>query len=404
MKNILRLVRYCDFFFLVFFLFTSTDPLNAQWIQTNGPLTEVTYSLAVGINGASDSILYAGTYLGGVFLSTNYGDNWIEIDGGNFSTGDTGFTRRDIRALAAIRNGTGGISLFAGTDGSGVFFSQNADTIWTPVNTGLTNKSISALVINSNGKGDTNLYALTGNGVFLSTNKGVNWISTNTELRGYYGFVVGRKATGDTILFKLDGSGGVLRSTDNGGTWTASSNGLLSYATVTCLAVHDTIIYAGCSGYGVYYSLNGGIDWVSGGGIQYSQPMVTLAVGGRYLFAGVSSPSMSLRSVWRRPLSEMLTSVKDRYEQKPFNFTLEQNYPNPFNPTTNISFTLPTKDNITLKVFNLLGKEVATLFSGMASAGNHIVQFDASSFTSGIYFYRLRTEKFNETKKLILLK
>jgi hypothetical protein len=85
-------------------------------------------------------------------------------------------------------------------------------------------------------------------------------------------------------------------------------------------------------------------------------------------------------------------------------FSLEQNYPNPFNPTTNIRFELPQSGNVVLKVFNLLGQEVATLINARINAGNHVVPFDASHLTSGVYFYTLTSGNFNSTKKMILMK
>lgn len=88
----------------------------------------------------------------------------------------------------------------------------------------------------------------------------------------------------------------------------------------------------------------------------------------------------------------------------PTSFSLEQNYPNPFNPTTTIQFSLPQAGNVTLKVYNLLGEEVRTLFEDYKQAGKHSVQFNANNLASGIYFYRLQTGSFIETKKMILLR
>jgi hypothetical protein len=85
-------------------------------------------------------------------------------------------------------------------------------------------------------------------------------------------------------------------------------------------------------------------------------------------------------------------------------YSLKQNYPNPFNPVTNIEFNLPAQGFITLKVFNVLGKEVSTLVSGSYKAGVYKVDFDASALPSGVYFYRLQGEVFSETKKMILVK
>ena len=103
--------------------------------------------------------------------------------------------------------------------------------------------------------------------------------------------------------------------------------------------------------------------------------------------------------------TSLLTTVEsDRNPVVPDKVSLYQNYPNPFNPSTHISFTLPSKGFVSLKVYNLLGIEVTTLFTGVVPAGNHSVSWNASSFTSGVYFYRLQTEQYIETKKLILLR
>jgi hypothetical protein len=85
-------------------------------------------------------------------------------------------------------------------------------------------------------------------------------------------------------------------------------------------------------------------------------------------------------------------------------FNLNQNYPNPFNPITTISFSIPNKTFATLKIFNSLGTEVATLFEEELQPGTYSKLWNANAFSSGVYFYRLQTESFSETKKLILLK
>jgi len=88
----------------------------------------------------------------------------------------------------------------------------------------------------------------------------------------------------------------------------------------------------------------------------------------------------------------------------PNKIELSQNYPNPFNPTTTISFSLPQSGNVTLKVYNTIGQQVAELVNGYKEAGVHTVNFSASDFNSGVYFYRLETESFSELKKMILVK
>jgi len=88
----------------------------------------------------------------------------------------------------------------------------------------------------------------------------------------------------------------------------------------------------------------------------------------------------------------------------PVKFQLDQNYPNPFNPTTTIRFTLPKSSPVILKVFDMMGREVASLVDQTLPAGDYKVEFDASLLPSGIYFYRIEAQGFIQTKKLVLLK
>ncbi|MBK7500549.1 MAG: T9SS type A sorting domain-containing protein [Ignavibacteriales bacterium] len=88
----------------------------------------------------------------------------------------------------------------------------------------------------------------------------------------------------------------------------------------------------------------------------------------------------------------------------PKEFTLYQNNPNPFNPTTTISFQLPITSQVTLKVYDILGNEVAILVNENKPVGSYEVMFDASRLSSGMYFYRLDTKNFSQVRKMILLK
>ena len=85
-------------------------------------------------------------------------------------------------------------------------------------------------------------------------------------------------------------------------------------------------------------------------------------------------------------------------------FELDQNYPNPFNPSTRINYTVPTSSFINLKVYDILGNEVAVLVNEEKPAGNYEINFDASRLTGGVYFYQLTSNSFVDTKKMILLK
>jgi hypothetical protein len=88
----------------------------------------------------------------------------------------------------------------------------------------------------------------------------------------------------------------------------------------------------------------------------------------------------------------------------PWTFTLNQNYPNPFNPTTHIEYSVGRSGYVSLKVFNILGEEVATLHAGYRSPGNYAATFDGRRLASGVYFYRLRAGEFVSTRKLLLIK
>ena len=89
---------------------------------------------------------------------------------------------------------------------------------------------------------------------------------------------------------------------------------------------------------------------------------------------------------------------------QPDQFKLEQNYPNPFNPRTNIQFSIPQTEFVILKVYNMLGQEIAVLVSGELKAGDYKYSWDASNFASGVYIYKIETEDFVQSKKLILMK
>ena len=107
----------------------------------------------------------------------------------------------------------------------------------------------------------------------------------------------------------------------------------------------------------------------------------------------------------RNLLPEVPTGVENNtqgYLEK--EFRIYQNYPNPFNPATKIKFNLAKADFVTLKVYNVLGTEIASLVNAYLAAGQHEIFFDASEYSSGVYFYELRSGKYSETRKMVLLR
>jgi hypothetical protein len=123
-------------------------------------------------------------------------------------------------------------------------------------------------------------------------------------------------------------------------------------------------------------------------------------VGGLLLTAG-GKPSSYL-ALWHEPLGTSVDAEKQ--QPTPTSFALHQNYPNPFNPTTTIRYSLPSAQEVTLKIYDLRGREIATLVHARQAAGEHSINFDASRFASGVYFYKLTAGRFSEAKKMLLVR
>ncbi len=137
------------------------------------------------------------------------------------------------------------------------------------------------------------------------------------------------------------------------------------------------------------------------GGIEFND--------GEYRIVGtLGQPFMSSESnpvgFWYLASRELNVAVEQGNLNVPKEFQLQQNYPNPFNPATTIEFALPKQSNVTLKLFDILGREVATLVDAELESGVHKINFDGQDLASGIYFYRIHAEGFLKTKKLMLLK
>ncbi len=101
---------------------------------------------------------------------------------------------------------------------------------------------------------------------------------------------------------------------------------------------------------------------------------------------------------------EQITGVEQIHNNVPMNYALSQNYPNPFNPSTQIEYSIPQSGYVTIKVYNLLGQEIATLVNQEQRAGSYKVDFDATKLASGVYMYQLHAGNFSLTKKMILMK
>lgn len=120
----------------------------------------------------------------------------------------------------------------------------------------------------------------------------------------------------------------------------------------------------------------------------------------------LTSGSLSTTSYVQQTKKEAVIPVGiiSNQEEIPKIYHLYQNYPNPFNPVTNIKFSIPDNENVSLKVYNVLGKEIAVFWDGYLKAGTYNAEFDGTNLTSGIYFFRLQSANFSDTKKMVLMK
>jgi len=100
----------------------------------------------------------------------------------------------------------------------------------------------------------------------------------------------------------------------------------------------------------------------------------------------------------------LINGEKNVNNNIPEKFSLSQNYPNPFNPVTKIKYTVPKNSFVTLKVFDIIGREIRTLVNEEKSPGEYIIDFDASNLPSGVYFYKIFSDKFSDVKRMILVK
>ncbi|HMS34002.1 MAG TPA: T9SS type A sorting domain-containing protein [Ignavibacteria bacterium] len=146
-------------------------------------------------------------------------------------------------------------------------------------------------------------------------------------------------------------------------------------------------------------------DTVAGiGNVQPGYVVATIFQDPRYFTGGFSNVFSALVN-WARANGGLITGNGSNASLTiPDNYNLSQNYPNPFNPSTKINYTIPKSGLVTLKVYDLLGKEVASLVNEVVNAGSHEVSFNASNLSSGTYFYRIKVGDFVETKKMSLLK
>ncbi len=362
-------------------VFASTNN-GADWADVDSTLPS-TYIQSFTVDASN---VFAVATFNGIFISSNHGKTWDSINGGIMDT---------THPIALV---TSGPNLVAATQDHGLFYSSNSGTSWIVSNGGPRYpRSLSSI--------DSNIFVGGDNGLFLSTDHGESWAIVNDTLVDISVFASsGSNIFGGSPLLPSCGlcppppPSGLFRSTDNGKSWVLLTSGIPKASLTFSLAAEGSVIIVAMD-QRVYCSTNSGDTWDN-----VTEGLPDIAV--LSLFSNESNVFVGTEraGIWQRPLTE-ITAVKQPISTTmPTAFRLQQNFPNPFNPTTIISYELPADNVVSLEVYDMLGRKVKTLLSERQSAGAHSVTFNASSFSSGVYFYRLTTGNFVETKKLILIK
>ena len=188
-------------------------------------------------------------------------------------------------------------------------------------------------------------------------------------------------------------------STNSGASWTSSSGGLTSTSVTAIVQNADGIFFAATADSGVFRSENGGATWtLSSDGLTNLNINTMVIDQNGYLYVAATNGGLF------RTNESTVLSVHEISGRTPERFLLAQNYPNPFNPATKIEFQVRNRGFVTLKIYNLLGNEVATLVSEELQPGTYSTSWDASNMPSGVYFSRLQSGTFVQSRKIVLMK
>ena len=399
-------------------LFRSTDN-GTTWVRIDKSSSDsISYVYALGVHG---STIWAGTYGGVVWRSTNSGTLWtsytLDATLGSIITSITFIDTVNVLVGSAV---------------SGVFVSSKNATTWTKVIPDTSNDGSPVNVFSGISDSHGFLYLGTyGDGAYRSTNSGNIWSP--------YSGLAGKRVNS----FARNPLGGLFAATDFGvyhdtlmvdTVFSADSSTFHLDSTRTWVNVQDTLITQGDSllnlnfassivstpsghlivgtegygtsaaGRGVFRSTDLGKRWQevnTGLGNLIVRTIALDSTG--YVYCGTQN-GLVFKSTQPEEMGAIAPPKQKIIPVSPKAYTLEQNYPNPFNPSTNIPFSMPLGGHASIKIYNTLGQEVATVLDQEMPAGQHTVRWDASAVPSGMYFYRFQSANFSQAGKLILMK
>lgn len=328
---------------------------------------------------------------GTILYSTDNGSTWQGVTGAPANTSTNGFVilGNDIFAYAS----------------GGVFKSSDGGLNWA-------NKGAAGIDVTMTEHNGVLIVGSTNNGLFRSTDNGETWSAANTGLNGDYNAGILWRL-GTKVYFNAQ-SGKTYESSDQGSNWTQTTlSSLPSYGSISEISRVGSRVYIRvqapnlstfASESYLFVASDSDTNWIN---ITDNLPIADVKMGKEltelngYVFIGYRA---SNNYFYKRDLSSIISDVNDELTSLPIQYNLDQNYPNPFNPSTSISYQLSAVSNVNLKVYDIIGREVANLVNKEQPIGNYKVNFDASNLTSGVYFYRIIAGGFVQTKKMLLLK
>jgi|GEM_PF-1305073 len=355
------------------------------------------------------AVIYAGTMGGKIYKSDDNGTTWTLINNGMGVSFIWSLVKKDNCLYAGTENGvyafdgsswkttslcgkdvhslvTKGNDIYAGTWGCGIYKSSNKGADWTEANDGLD----WALTIQSLTVHNGTIYAGTvGGGLFKSNGSG--WTKA-----GCGNQVIWSMGSTSSCLYAGTYGDGLYKSND-GASFTKVNTLSVPYIYNIMTDASDRVFVSSLTN-GIFVSSDNGSTWSALGmkGFNISSLMVNKSTS--EVYAGTKSGT-----VYKMNSVENTTSVNDE-ASAPKEFNLAQNYPNPFNPSTIIGFSVPASGRYTLKVYDILGQEVATLIDQEMNEGNYKVTFNAANIAGGVYVYRLSGNNVNIAKKMMLVK